>query len=132
MDIRKALSKFLRTVQGLNNKLPKNLDEAFEEVKKNASPSEPEWIWPPHHEVESEEALVEQGWLIRIISRHYCLNGLGQYIVWKNFHLLKAICAPPPGPLSMQAGVKMQTRIKQHRYNLQSKLKIINLWQYFI
>ena len=68
MDIRKALSKFLRTVQGLNNKLPKNLDEAFEEVKKNASPSEPEWIWPPHHEVESEEPLVEQGWLIRIIK----------------------------------------------------------------
>ena len=52
MDIRKALSKFLRTVQGLN-KLPKNLDEAFEEVKKNAFPSKPEWIWPHHNEVES-------------------------------------------------------------------------------
>jgi hypothetical protein len=49
IDVGKELSKFLRTVQGLNNKLPKNLDEAFEEVKKNASPSEPDGIWPPHH-----------------------------------------------------------------------------------
>ena len=62
IDIRKCTSKFLRTVQGLNNKLPKNLNEAFEEVKSKPSASEPEWIWPPGHEVESPEPLIEQGW----------------------------------------------------------------------
>ena len=62
LDIRKGLSKFLHTVQGMNNKLPKNLSEAFDEVKKNAVvAAEPEWIWPAHHEVESDEPLVEQG-----------------------------------------------------------------------
>ena len=62
MDIRKGLAKFLRTVQGFNNKLPKTLSEAFDEVKKNAVAAvEPEWIWPAHHEVESDEPLVEQG-----------------------------------------------------------------------
>ena len=63
MDIRKCTAKFLRTVQGLNNKLPKNLDEAFEEVKTKPSPAEPEWIWPESHVMESAEPLVEQGGL---------------------------------------------------------------------
>ena len=65
MDIRKGLAKFLRTVQGFNSKLPKKLQEAIEEVKKNAAPSEPDWIWPEHLEVESTEPMVEEGGWIK-------------------------------------------------------------------
>ena len=61
LDIRKGLAKFLRTVQGVNNKMPKNLHEAFEEAKRNPTPSEAEWIWPEHHEVESIEPIEQQG-----------------------------------------------------------------------
>ena len=61
IDVRRGMAKFLRTVQGLNNKQPRKLEEAFEEVKSKATPSEPEWIWPPSHEIESNEPLVEQG-----------------------------------------------------------------------
>ena len=61
IDVRRGLAKFLRTVQGLNNKQPRKLEEAFEEVKSKATPSEPEWIWPPSHEIESNKPLVGQG-----------------------------------------------------------------------
>ena len=63
IDVRRGLAKFLRTVQGLNNKQPRKLEEAFEEVKSKAAPAEPEWIWPTSHEIESDEPLVEQGQL---------------------------------------------------------------------
>ena len=63
MDVRKCTAKFLRTVQGLNNKLPKNLDEAFEEVKNKPAATEPDWIWPESHAVESAEPLIDQGGL---------------------------------------------------------------------
>ena len=63
IDVRKCTAKFLRTVQGLNNKLPKNLDEAFEEVKNKPTASEPEWLWPESHSIESSEPLVDQGGL---------------------------------------------------------------------
>ena len=61
MEIRKALAKFLRTVQGLNNRIPKKLPEAIEEIKRSQTPSEPEWIWPLPHEEESLEPLEETG-----------------------------------------------------------------------
>ena len=47
----------------LNNKLPKNLDEAFEEVKNKPAATEPDWIWPESHAVESAEPLIDQGGL---------------------------------------------------------------------
>ena len=63
MDVRKCAAKFLRTVQVLNNKLPKNLDEAFEEVKNKPAATEPDWIWPESHAVESVEPVIDQGGL---------------------------------------------------------------------
>ena len=68
MEIRKALAKFLRTVQGLNNRIPKKLPEAIEEIKRNPTPTEPEWIWPLAHEEESLDPLEEAGRLLKYIK----------------------------------------------------------------
>ena len=62
MEIRKSLAKFLRSVLGFNNRIPKKLPEAMAEIKKSQNPIEPEWIWPEAHTVESLEPLEEQGW----------------------------------------------------------------------
>ena len=61
MDIRKGISKFLRTCQGFNNRIPKKLAEASEDIKRNPSPAEPEWIWPEPHVEEVNVPLEETG-----------------------------------------------------------------------
>ena len=63
MEIRKALAKFLRSVLGFNNRIPKKLPEALVEIKRAPNPIEPEWIWPEAHAVESLEPSEEKGWL---------------------------------------------------------------------
>lgn len=62
MEVRKSMFKFLRTVLGFNNRIPKKLTEAMAEIKKTQNPVDPEWIWPEAHELESLEPLEEQGW----------------------------------------------------------------------
>ena len=58
----------MRTVQGLNNRIPKKLPEAIEEIKRNPTPTEPEWIWPLAHEEESLDPLEEAGRLLKYIK----------------------------------------------------------------
>ena len=61
MDIRKRISKFLRTCQGFNNRIPKKLSEATKDSKRNPAPAEPEWIWPEPHVEESNVPLEDTG-----------------------------------------------------------------------
>ena len=80
MDIRKGLAKFLRTCQGFNNRVPKSLTDAIEEVKRNPSPAEPEWVWPEPHDEESVEPLEEPGWLnLYILTMKAIEMDLGQF-----------------------------------------------------
>ena len=64
MEVRKAMFKFLRSVLGFNNRIPKKLTEAMAEIKKVQNPVDPEWIWPEAQELESLEPLEEQGWFL--------------------------------------------------------------------
>ena len=68
MDIRKRISKFLRTCQGFNNRISNKLSEAIEDSQRNPASAELDWIWPEFHVEKSNVPLEETGRL------NICIN----------------------------------------------------------
>ena len=61
LEIRKAMAYFLRTCLGLNNKIPRTLQEALAEGPDKWTPIEPEFIWPEAHTEENDDPIEESG-----------------------------------------------------------------------
>ena len=61
IEIRKAMSHFLRGCGGFNNKIPRTLQEALAEGQDKWVPIEPEFLWPEAHTEENDEPVEDSG-----------------------------------------------------------------------